>query len=576
MKLSTISIRNFRSIRALDLALRDYSCFLGKNDTGKSSVLDALNLLFDPSMDCRQQDICGIEVAEEDEAYIEGKLEDVPETHPYSASGVARVRFDLRDERRYAWGVTATNHDLKAMGTGIFTKGQYTKAALSDEQRTLVDPIIANFPASGSRIEAQGWVHAYEALDNEGLVDKEPGWDPITDGDLVALVVPVILRADLKALEELSDAGDTALARVGGFLVRQAASQHKGLQEANENLKTQIADVSRRDENGRWEFEPLNQLEDTLEAEIQDFDSAVIVDAMVAPPKLRPLQFSIQVGVHDKYVPDISGLGHGLQRTAIFALLRIPQKLASAEPAPESPLYLFLIEEPELFLHPQAELRRMRDLTDLSLLPQVQVCVATHSAFFVDMWLYRGIARFSRPNRLATIAQQWEGKELDDDLKELLKAARFFHPTRSAMLFADMVVLTEGDTENLMIPVLAEGMGIIADNVEVVNCTGIGNLKLFSQILQGFKMKYIVWPDSNETDKIEDLRKNIDPAFGKLVIANGNWETMTEITVSKRDSKPLKSYEHFVVNGNEPNELTRACIRAAYEWRDFDASAADN
>lgn len=559
----------------MDLALAGYSCFLGKNDTGKSSVLDALNLLFDPSASGKQ-DLCGIDTADEEEAYVEAHLEDVPVAHPYSREGIVRVRFDVRTSKRYAWGVTPSNDGLKAMKTGAFTKAAYARAGLTDIQRAVVDPIIERFPAAAGKVQPQGWLQAYAALDQAGHVDKEDGWDPISDVDLGQLVVPVILRADLKAAEELSDAGDTALGRVGGFLVRQAAAKHQGLRDANENLKAQIAEVSKRNEAGRWDFEPLNQLEDILKAEIQTFDSAVIVDAEVAPPKLRPLQFSITMGVHDAYVSEISGLGHGLQRTAIFALLRIPQKLGAQEErdvVPEMPLYLFLIEEPELYLHPQAERRRMKELWTLAELPEVQVCVATHSAFFVDMRQYRGISRFSRPERKATSVQQWTGGDLAADDRSYLNAIRFLHPGRSAMLFADRVILVEGPTEKMMIPILAEKMGIDLGDVEVVDCEGVGNLKIFSQILQGFQMEFVVWPDSDRPDKIEQLRAILDPNLARLVIAKGDWESMTGVAGDANRGKPWRSYDHFVVQDNGPNELTQNCIRAAYEWRNFDASA---
>ena len=75
-----------------------------------------------------------------------------------------------------------------------------------------------------------------------------------------------------------------------------------------------------------------------------------------------------------------------------------------------------------------------------------------------------------------TLVQQWEGEELDANLKEHLKAVRYFHPTRSAMLFADRVILVEGATEQMMIPLLAEEMGLKTGDVEVVDCNGAGGL----------------------------------------------------------------------------------------------------
>ena len=576
MRLASLSIRNFRCVKSVDVTLEDYSCFLGRNDAGKSSILTAIYLLFEPGAHADSEDICGIETKDDDPAEIVAVLEGVPASHKYHRDGKATLRYDLRDDKRYAWGLTPKNPSLKLMKVGSFTKTLYSKAGFEGEQKQLIDEVIAKFPASGSRVQAEGWIAAYKLLEEKGMVEMSDGWDPISDANLTSLVIPVLLRADLKAAEELSDAGDTALGRVGGFLVRQAASQHEGLQKANENLKTQIEDVSKRSEDGKWEFEPLNRLEDILKNEIQAFDSAVIVDAKISPPKLRPLTFGIDVSVHDQFVKDISGLGHGLQRTAIFALLRIPQKMSMVpptEPIPEAPLYLFLIEEPELYLYPQAEKRRMKELQALADLPQVQVFLATHSAFFVDMWRYRGISRVARPDRLTSTLQQWDGPDLSADQRDLLKATRYFHPTRSAMLFADLVILVEGATEQVMLPILAERLGIDVGEVEVVDCNGMGDLDLYARILQSFKMKYVVWPDSDAKDKIKKLKELINPAYGRLVIAKKDWEVMTGIGGS--DDKPWRSYNHFVIQGKAPNDLTSKCIQAAFSWQDFDASKED-
>jgi putative ATP-dependent endonuclease of the OLD family len=46
MKLSTLSIRNFRGIREGDLTLTDHNVFVGANNSGKTTVIEALALLF--------------------------------------------------------------------------------------------------------------------------------------------------------------------------------------------------------------------------------------------------------------------------------------------------------------------------------------------------------------------------------------------------------------------------------------------------------------------------------------------------------------------------------------------------
>lgn len=49
MKIKSVRIRNFRSIKEQTIELDDYTCFVGANGSGKSSVLHALNVFFGES-----------------------------------------------------------------------------------------------------------------------------------------------------------------------------------------------------------------------------------------------------------------------------------------------------------------------------------------------------------------------------------------------------------------------------------------------------------------------------------------------------------------------------------------------
>lgn len=46
MQLASLSIRNFRGIREADLALNEHNVFIGANNSGKTTVIEALALLF--------------------------------------------------------------------------------------------------------------------------------------------------------------------------------------------------------------------------------------------------------------------------------------------------------------------------------------------------------------------------------------------------------------------------------------------------------------------------------------------------------------------------------------------------
>jgi hypothetical protein len=49
MRLSRISIKNFRNFRSLDVRLGEHAVVLGENKVGKTNILFALRLILDPS-----------------------------------------------------------------------------------------------------------------------------------------------------------------------------------------------------------------------------------------------------------------------------------------------------------------------------------------------------------------------------------------------------------------------------------------------------------------------------------------------------------------------------------------------
>jgi CRISPR-associated exonuclease Cas4 len=148
-----------------------------------------------------------------------------------------------------------------------------------------------------------------------------------------------------------------------------------------------------------------------------------------------------------------------------------------------------LIEEPELYLHPQAERRRKHELQELSELPDAQVVLCTHSAFFIDLSEYKGVLRLHRQNRGVTQIQGWEGDELDPNDKKTLSTIYLFDPNRAAMLFADLVILVEDQCEKVAIPFLAESMNLDSRDVEVVDCGGNSSIPVYQRVLEGFGIK---------------------------------------------------------------------------------------
>jgi putative ATP-dependent endonuclease of the OLD family len=234
-----------------------------------------------------------------------------------------------------------------------------------------------------------------------------------------------------------------------------------------------------------------------------------------------------------------------------------------------APLYLFLIEEPELYLHPQAERRRMVELKELADDDNAQVVLCTHSAIFVDLAEYKGIHRFERPGRNATNVISWTGPDLDADPVRTISLANRFNIYRSAMVFADLVILVEGASEQAAIPHVAEKLGLTtADiDVEVVACDGNSKIPPYQTVLEGLGIKYVAWFDSDDQDQVKEGKTIRSNAFGKIITTDRDWEQMNGLSTSSKN-KVYNSWKFFVFDDNDPNDKLKNRVTAAYNWRD--------
>ena len=401
MHIGKVEVKGFRSLGSVCVEIQKYTCLLGKNDCGKSSFLRALHLLFDPSELPSEDDYCKIGDPLTDIS-VEATLLDCVEHSGLVTEGKIRLRRVIcgRQSQWSYWGEVPKLQILRNMMAGTLNKGDYNgDRTVGAEIKAVVDQAIQELTPKGM-IPASTWQEAYRRLEAGGLVEKQQGWCPLNPDYLSSLVQVVMLTADVRAEEEIASTGKSVMGRLGGLLVRNSTQRHIGIRDAHAALEAQITAVTQRS-SGQWDLPDLNMLEDLFQEEVQRFDGSISIMSTLHPPKMPPMDFGLKIEIKDEWVTGIDKMGHGLRRSVVFAMLRTLRRLeeyrasqVEVTPGSPQPLYLFLMEEPELYLHPQAERRRMKELEELSRLPNCQVVLCTHSAFFVNLNEYRGIFRF--------------------------------------------------------------------------------------------------------------------------------------------------------------------------------------
>jgi predicted ATP-dependent endonuclease of OLD family len=167
-----------------------------------------------------------------------------------------------------------------------------------------------------------------------------------------------------------------------------------------------------------------------------------------------------------------------------------------------------LIEEPEMYLHPQAQRYFHRLLCDLADTGSCQVIYSTHSPVFADLVRFEGIRLVRRPfggsTEVAAIDQSAD-REWLADRREAQKLA-LITSARGEVLFARRALLTEGPGDVTALRLAAEDRGwdVDAEDLAIVECGGKESIPFVGRSTRALGIPTTVLHDSDQWPLPED------------------------------------------------------------------------
>jgi hypothetical protein len=155
---------------------------------------------------------------------------------------------------------------------------------------------------------------------------------------------------------------------------------------------------------------------------------------------------------------------------------------------------VLLIEEPELYLRPQAQRYLYRLLREFSFAGN-QVIYSTHSPAFLNVTRMDELVFVERLPGTGTHALQPEPVSADDDFRVMTE----FDAARSELFLAHAVVLVEGLTEKLVLPFVFAALGHDVDReaISIIECGGKPNIPLFARVCRAAGIPFVVVHDSD-------------------------------------------------------------------------------
>ena len=477
MKIRNVVIHNWRSIKDIELNFQDLTILIGQNNHGKSNIISAL-LFFFGQLKHNELDLND----GNNEFFVEVTLNGLNENDQNQFKKYLTTESSIK-VRKVATKDGATSYHgytqvpaqdyLKEDNVGNYLGRENAVSipwyALLPSQGRLTKDIIRQAQEQYIREHLEEITFIYE-LENSNFL----GFKSVAQGIFGnVFFIPAVKNAS----DEFSVKGNTIFNQLFSNLINKLSTDNANYKIVKQEMIKLAKVLNKQTDEGHLnELRPkeLIDFEQKLERELINWNTKIEIE--ITPPDIDEIfRVGTSIWVDDGTKTDVNRKGHGLQRSLIFALIKtwaallkesrekeliaqeenISDQGVSKRKSSESNYFFF--EEPELYLHPQAQRELYDSLKELTL-SNNQVILSTHTSSFVDLELYKSINIVYKKS----IAEGTKVLQCTDELfapteeKKNFNLVYWVNPDRSELFFAKKVILVEGATDKTIIPFLAK------------------------------------------------------------------------------------------------------------------------
>lgn len=458
MKIQSVRIQNFRTLKNVTIPFDSVTTFIGPNGTGKSTVLRALDWFFNGKPGSLTEKDCSFGVTDEDivvQITFSGLTDkDREALGKYAPDDAVTFTAWKRWSPGGAEVLSANAKGLPEFSAIKAAGGATAKKELYAELRGSRSDL--GLPAASTGAAVDQAMTTWESAHTDLLVDAPEALQTNffgfnSGGKMSGLFDFVLVTADLRASEESIDGKSSIIGRILERSVDRAAADVEIAQIVEESRAKQQAVYADKFK------EQLDIITTQLNAVVTSYSPGRAVTVSPAEVELKAPRTTFEVAVIDGTTETaVERQGHGFQRTLLISALQL---LAQSGAASASGVICLAIEEPELYQHPiqaQTFAKVLRSLAE-DAAKRIQVTYATHSPYFLEARHFDQVRRLTRSSdetpvvtvHFATVTQvkaKLDGvlnadtvdRQLDGIVANQLAVA----------LFANRAFLVEGTTES--------------------------------------------------------------------------------------------------------------------------------
>lgn len=495
MKIKNITIENYRGIKEEQtIPFGDFSTIVGKNDTGKSILIHAIASFLDKSYSISKEDFNDeskpITIIGE---FEDEKIKDILKEHLKTEkdTGIEEFIDDVLQDNVITIQKIINSPKSKTFDTINILTNDIDKPEFSDlynKKATEIEKIVKTYSIK-IPVEGTGNNSLYEKIKYikefclaQGYAKKKIFLEDAKD--CFQILPSVELFAADNAIDVDTSFKSDSLSEISSFF--------KGNTELND-LETKITNQ-------------LNQEADQIKNYMKDYvanvDTIEMVPEYVWNKAVNNISIKLKCSNDMKGYP-LSHKGSGYRRLFMVARLRY---LAERE---EKFNAIYLIEEPETFLHPSAQ----EDLIDAfsNLAEENQVIITTHSPIFAGATEKSSIILAQKQDQsiYSTIQNYHTGDDFISIIVQELGIKPYYNPQEvSKILFVE----SNNDREfyNFVCKKLLSHDLINDRNILVLpgggdNLSSLVNIEYFER--SGKKLFLILDSDKQNTQEKIDLQK---------------------------------------------------------------------
>ena len=554
LKISHITVKNFRSVESLELPVTDYVALVGANGSGKSSVLYAIDWMLN-NRSLHADDAHNISSDREEHAPVTVSVE-LTFTDFTDADRARLEKYGRGDSLtvRKSWTVG----DAKAKLIGRSLQGPnflsvrsavgVADARIAYEALREIHEDLPSIERLTKAAELDAYLSAWEddpehrsqlkPVDNEDVTNFF-GIDGQNRLRQCLRMVLVPAASDIPGEVAGGRKGSAVNDLIGLLMGNAGAEAREAWTQKNAAAIDELAMSMRESVANATEVE-AERINKRLQSLVSNSLLTFTPEVPVWVPSPTP-SVTTDVSI-DGITNDVSRQGHGVQRAVMIAMFEslapdedtverdhVAQEGETEEEAAarlkkvkeQLPALLICIEEPEIYQHPVRARAFARVLADLAAQPRAQVMVATHSPYFVTPSQFESLRRFTlmggksvQTNTTVTaVTSSTVGVGKEDQVRKTV--TKQIPTTFAEGFFAEAVVLVEGQTDKVVLERLAERLNRPFDavGISLAEIGGKGSIRIPAGLLTELKIPTYVIADG---DALGASRKTYTPPTAQV------------------------------------------------------------